>query len=179
LPSSGSEPVSGSPRLVWCSCGRQWISPYTRPVVEPCPRCRRTSSHVCAEEIAPELASVISAIERALLADDGATMRSGWITSPQRKVRVYARLTQHLVTSQDSVALATTFDIASIELEPECQGKGYFRHLLRFINANCYSRSGVYVENVMNPRFLKYFTDRPIAWRPVPGVKLCFYQQFP
>lgn len=143
-------------------------------------RCRKVAIRHQCDDLDRELADVLLKIDRVLTEDDGVLAKSGWLISTHRTVKVYVRTTSHLVTMAGGlVDLATTFDFASIDLIPECQSRGYFRRLLRYVNANCYSRSGVYVENVMNERFLKYFTDRPGSWVPVPGVKLCFYQKFP
>jgi hypothetical protein len=173
-PSAGLETIY---RLVGCSCGRLWVSKYISVRWEPCPRCSLSAPRREKAIIHPALADVLQRLDAIMREDDGATSRNLWIASESDPdaVKIYIRLTNRLISAEEG--MKSTIELASISIDEAYQGRGWFKTILGFVKSNCYSRAGVYVENVNNPRFHAYFKVRP-EWRPVLGVANTYYQDF-
>lgn len=84
---------------------------------------------------------------------------NGWLNCPSRnrwittaELEVYMRKANHVC---DGV-MVKTLDIANVTIREDVRGKGIFKCILA--HAQQHSASGaVYLENVLNPRFIKYF----------------------
>lgn len=80
--------------------------------------------------------------------------RNQWLyVSP---VRVYVRKSRRNVNGE----LKSVFDVASVSVDENKQGKGYFTAVMECVIETCAdSFSAVYVENVINPRFAQHFAN--------------------
>lgn len=95
--------------------------------------------------------------------NDAAGSLNRWIEPPDDTIRVYIRRSKRLVLPDRR--FTTVLDIANVTVD--LPGQGRFTRFLEFVE---YLRpyEGIFIENVLNPRFLGFFYSRDYI--DVPGL---------
>jgi GNAT superfamily N-acetyltransferase len=93
--------------------------------------------------------------------------RNEWVE--HSAIKVYLRIGRRYLDGEPRLCL----DMASVEIEPEFQGKGWFSLLMEFLCVHT-PTDYVYIENTLNP-ILKDWCIRH-GWI-ADNVPLCFYKK--
>ena len=105
------------------------------------------------------------------LAQRGKFFHSAWITCGP--VHCYVRHSHRVIPPFNG--LADTLDIATVDIDPKYQNKGYFKEFLaEAMKLNPWPC--IYIENVLTPRFADHFIKSGWTRDERYPSDFCFYQ---